>query len=137
MAPLLETKHKKALILGDGGAAKAVKIALQQLNLEYISAVRSATDVNNKVTYQELKNMNLNEFDIIINTTPLGMHPDTSSKPDINYSQFNNNQIFYDLVYNPLQTTFLSIGIKQGCKIKNGLEMLHLQAEAGWRIWNK
>lgn len=137
LAPLLEPKHKKALILGDGGAAKAVKKALKQLHLEYISVVRSDNIVNNKVTYQQLENMDLNEFDIIINTTPLGMHPDTTSKPDINYLQFNKNKIFYDLVYNPIQTEFLTIGLQQCGIIKNGLEMLHLQAEAGWRIWNK
>ena len=114
-----------------------MKIALENLQISYICVVRSATNVNNKITYTDLMNIDLNQFDIIINTTPLGMYPDITSKPDINYHQLNNNQIFYDLVYNPLQTEFLNIGEKQGGIIKNGLEMLHLQAAAGWCIWKQ
>lgn len=136
LEPLLDAQHKKAIILGDGGAAQAVKFALHELHIPYLSVVRNNSNVNNSITYEILKLKNLADYQIIINTTPLGMHPNINDKPDINYEQLNNNHILYDLIYNPLQTGFLLIGENKGCKIKNGLEMLHLQAEAGWHIWN-
>lgn len=136
LEPLLDVQHKKAIVLGDGGAAQAVKFALNELYIPYISVVRNSSIVNNSITYEMLKLQNLVDYQIIINTTPVGMHPNINDKPDINYEQLNNTHILYDLIYNPIQTEFLIIGKSKGCKIKNGLEMLHLQAEEGWHIWN-
>lgn len=126
----------KALILGTGGSSKAVKAALDDLNIEYLSISRnSSTSTIDYQTIQEHPEM-LHEYRMIINTTPLGMYPNTEAAPDLDYSNLSRHHFLYDLIYNPLETKFLRIGKEKGAKIKNGLEMLHLQAEKSWEIWN-
>ena len=134
LKPMLEKQHEKALIFGDGGAAKAVKYVLKQLGIPYLVVVRKK--VENTIHYEEVTEGLLNEYKILINTTPLGMSPNLESSPPIPYKYLTNQHLAYDLVYNPEETMFLSKAKHQGAKIKNGLEMLYLQAERSWYIWN-
>ena len=128
-----ETKLK-ALILGTGGASKAVYYGLKQLEVEPVYVSR--TPGNNVLTYDQLMLNHYTEYRIIVNTTPLGMSPDIKSCPQIDYSLINSNHLLYDAVYNPDKTLFLQKGEEKGATIKNGLEMLHFQAEQAWEIWN-
>ncbi len=133
--PLLSSAHKKALILGTGGASKAVAKGLKQLSIEFKYASR--TPANSDILgYNQITNETLSEYKLIVNTTPLGMFPKTDSCPDIPYSSLSSEHLLFDLIYNPEETLFLKKGNEQGAQIKNGLEMLHLQAEEAWRIWN-
>ncbi|MBX2876890.1 MAG: shikimate dehydrogenase [Saprospiraceae bacterium] len=122
-----------ALILGTGGAAKAVKYALEQAGIKavYVSR-RSGTDI---LTYDELNQNTLEQYRLIVNTTPLGMSPNVDSFPNIPYHYIGENHLCFDLVYNPKATLFLQKAQRQGAYILNGLEMLHLQAEKSWEIW--
>ncbi|MFY7651193.1 MAG: shikimate dehydrogenase family protein [Chitinophagaceae bacterium] len=133
--PLLQPNHKKALILGTGGAAAAVAFVLQKLAIpfKYVSRKPAA----NQFAYEELTAAVFNEYPIIINTTPLGTYPDVNTKPSIPYHLLNTNNYLYDLVYNPSVTAFLQEGINKGCTTKNGYDMLILQAEENWKIWNE
>jgi shikimate dehydrogenase len=135
LIPLLKTFHKKALILGNGGAAAAVIYVMNKLGIAYKIVSRSLYD-NSTITYRQLKKKEISEHLLIINTTPLGMNPDINSCPDIPYQHITENHLLYDLVYNPSKTLFLRKGEEQGALIKNGEEMLVLQAEESWRIWN-
>lgn len=135
LKPLLESHHKKALILGTGGASKAVSYALERLKIPYILVSRIAK--NNIIGYEDITREVLSKYHIIINCTPLGTFPNTESCPNIPYGSINTQHLFYDLIYNPSETEFLKRGKKQGAKTKNGLEMLELQAEKSWKIWNK
>lgn len=123
----------KAFILGTGGAAKAVKFVLDKLHIPYQMVSRK----NGDITYEGLTAQIFSEVNLIINTTPLGMAPNHNSKPQIPYQWLNKKYFLYDLVYNPEKTIFLSEGLKKGCKIKNGHDMLILQAEKAWQIWNQ
>lgn len=127
----------KALILGIGGAAKAVIAVLNDLNIPFLKISRDKT--KGDFSYEDLNGNSsiLEEHRLIINTTPLGMSPNTKSKPDIDYSMLNSNFYLYDLIYNPAETAFMLEGKKFGASTKNGLEMLELQAEKSWEIWNK
>lgn len=128
---------KMALILGTGGASKAVKATLEDLGIQHQFVSRKPE--NGQLTYQEISSSHnhLVESSLIINTTPLGMSPEQDSLPDLPYDQLTENHFLYDLVYNPLKTAFMQKGIEAKCWIKNGLEMLHGQAEKSWEIWNK
>ncbi|WP_129715360.1 shikimate dehydrogenase [Pedobacter sp. SYP-B3415] len=134
LLPLLRAQHKKALIFGNGGAAKAVKFVLNKLGIDFLSIVRQPAE--GCITYAEVDAGLLALHPLLINTTPLGMSPDTHSAPDIPYQAVTPDHLAYDLVYNPEETLFLSHAAKQGSTVKNGLEMLYLQAEEAWRIWN-
>jgi shikimate dehydrogenase len=125
----------KALILGTGGAAKAVAYALKNLTIPYKYVSRNALE--NGLTYEDLTTEIISEYHLLINTTPLGMSPNTESCPSIPYEGICNQHFMYDLVYNPQTTTFLKQGLGRGAKIKSGLDMLYFQAEKGWEIWNK
>ncbi|MEM7550603.1 MAG: shikimate dehydrogenase [Bacteroidota bacterium] len=127
-------KGEAALILGTGGASKAVAAVLLDKEIPFRKVSRSKSD--DIVTYDDLKTEGLSNYRLIINTTPLGMFPETSSKPDLLYNSISKEHYFYDLVYNPPETTFLSEAKKYGAEIKNGYEMLVLQAERSWGIWN-
>jgi shikimate dehydrogenase len=129
-----ETKNIKALILGTGGAAKAVKAALQDLNISYRFVSRKKE--KNNLSYDELNENILSEYKLIINTSPLGMYPNTDIFPDIPYQYLTSEHFLFDLVYNPEETTFMEKGAEKGARTQNGLEMLHLQAEKAWEIWN-
>ncbi len=124
----------KAIVLGTGGASKAVQAALIDLNIPFIIVSRVKTDEN--IIYEELYAKILNENNLIINTSPLGMHPNIDEHPYINYNLLDNRHLLYDLVYNPPETSFMKLGKEKGAEVKNGLEMLHAQAEKAWEIWN-
>lgn len=125
--------HSKALILGTGGASKAVAYALQKMNIAYQYVSRVST--KQALSYTMLSPEVIQEHSIIINTTPLGMSPSVKTCPKLPYIALEPKHILFDLVYNPEQTLFLKRGIEQGAKTINGLEMLHLQAEKAWDIW--
>jgi shikimate dehydrogenase len=134
LKPLLEKHHTKALVFGDGGAAKAVKYVLDKLHIDYKIVVRKA--IPNAILYEEITPEILASHTLLINTTPLGMSPNVDTFPDIDYNILGAKHLAYDLVYNPLETTFLIKAAQQGAVIKNGLEMLYQQAEKAWSIWN-
>lgn len=134
LAPLLRNDMNKALVLGTGGAARAVKFVLDKRDIPQIYV--SSSGKEGTLSYQELTDEIIHECLLIINTTPLGMHPATESYPPIPYDALSANHLLYDLVYNPEQTTFLQKGRQCGAATQNGMEMLKLQAEASWVIWN-
>ena len=124
---------KNALILGTGGASKAIQYALNIKNINFDIGSRKN---NKKYISYDLINKKIKDYDLIINTTPLGTFPDVSKKPKINYNLINENHFCYDLIYNPEKTSFLKECEKKGARIMNGLEMLKSQAEESWIIWN-
>lgn len=134
LKPLLKANHKKALIFGDGGAAKAVKYVLNKLGIAYQSVVRSPQA--GKILYSDVTPEILSTHTLLINTTPLGTFPNVDAQPPIDYSILSDAHLAYDLVYNPLATAFLRKAAQQGATTINGLQMLHLQAEKAWFIWN-
>ena len=134
LKPFLKVNHTHALILGDGGAARAVKYVLDQLGISFLTVVRTA--VSGTITYEQISEELMNTHQLIINTTPLGTFPNVEASPAIPYHLMTADHLAYDLVYNPEVTAFLQQAKAQGAAIKNGLEMLHLQAERSWFIWN-
>lgn len=134
LKPLLKPHHKKALILGTGGAAKAIAYGLKQLEIEFQYVSRKKTDET--IGYNELHQHVFDEYQIIINCSPIGTFPNIEDCPDIPYQYLTSNHIAYDLIYNPEKTTFLAKAEAQKATIKNGYEMLVLQAEKAWEIWN-
>lgn len=136
LRPMLEEKHKKALILGTGGASKAIKYILDKLNIEYLSASIEDQLFANEIRYSQITNELLKEYLIIIHATPIGTFPNVDNCPEIPYQSITSDHVLFDLVYNPEETLFLKKGKAQGAKTKNGLEMLHLQAIRAWEIWN-
>ena len=133
--PLLLPSHKKALILGTGGASKAVYHGLKNLGIE--SVFVSRTHKPGMLTYEELTPEIMAEHTVIVNCTPLGMYPKVDFCPDIPYEYLTPNHLLYDLLYNPNVTLFMKKGEERGAITKNGLEMLLLQAFAAWEIWNR
>lgn len=133
LVPEVQTPYK-ALILGTGGASKAVMFALKQLGIicRYVSRKKQ----NNLLTYQQIDENIIREHTIIINTTPLGTFPNVDELPDIPYQYLSSTHLLYDLVYNPSETAFMREGRLRGCRVKNGEEMLHIQALRAWSIWN-
>lgn len=134
LVPLLKKHHKKALVLGTGGASKAVQFVLKKLSIPFTLISRKKED--NTLIYNELNNKIIQENTLIINTTPIGMQALEHEIPDIPLEAISNQHLIYDLIYNPTKTLLLKQAEKQGATIKNGLEMLQLQAEASWEIWN-
>lgn len=134
--PLLNTQHAKALILGTGGASKAVFHGLKQLGIETTFVSRTKQN-KQTITYKELTPKLMAENKIIVNATPVGMYPNVNECPKILYEDLTKNHLLYDLLYNPDQTLFLRKGAEKGCTTKNGLEMLLLQAFSAWEIWQK
>ena len=124
--------YKNALILGSGGASKAIQYAIKNKKINFDVASRKS-DIN-YIDYTEIEN--LEKYDLIVNCTPLGTHPNINDKPDLNYDQLNDRHLCYDLIYNPSETLFLNESKKRGARILNGLQMLKLQAEESWKIWN-
>lgn len=133
--PLLEPYHKKALILGTGGASKAIEFGLRSLKLETLKVSRTGKD--GAIRYTDITPEMMKEYNVIVNCTPCGMFPHADECPDLPYNAMDNHTLLYDLIYNPDETLFLTKGKKQGAIIKNGLEMLLLQAFASWEFWNK
>ncbi len=135
LQPLLNVQHKNALILGTGGAAKAVAFALADLGIEFQFVSRIPKD--HEIGYNELNAETFSQFQIVINCTPIGTSPNTAAHPDIPFHFFTNNHIAYDLIYNPAETTFLKLAAERGALIKNGYDMLVFQAEKAWEIWQQ
>lgn len=134
LSPLLTADVTKAIILGSGGASKAVVYALKKVRISPVVVSRNRD--KGDIVYEDINEAIINECLLIVNTTPLGMAPDTESCPPIPYQFIGKHHICYDLVYNPETTKFMQLCARQGAKVKNGLEMLHRQAELGWEIWN-
>jgi shikimate dehydrogenase len=134
--PHLKSHHKKALILGTGGASKAIAYALKKLKIKYDFVSRSQKE-NVTFLYSDLSEKIISDYTIIINCTPIGTFPKVNACPDIPYDAITKEHILYDLIYNPEQTKFLHCGQLKGATTINGLEMLSLQAEKSWEIWNK
>ena len=135
LEPLLQSHHKRALILGTGGAAKAVAFALEELDILHTFVSREASE--NAIDYNRINVTTFDNFQIIINCTPVGTSPNTKEFPPIPYEYFTEKHIAFDLIYNPEETQFLKKAQKKGATIKNGYEMLVFQAEKAWKIWNK
>lgn len=130
----INNTHKKALILGTGGASKAIAFVLNELNISYKFVSRKPT--KHSLSYQSLTEQIIAEYTLIINCTPLGTFPDIEEKPSIPYQYLTSEHLLYDLIYNPEETSFLKSGKQRGAKICNGLPMLEFQAEKAWSIWN-
>lgn len=133
--PLLRAWHTKALVLGTGGASKAICVALENLGIKWTYVSRRPAE--GQLTYDDLTPSIMEEYTVIVNCSPLGMHPKVDECPDIPYEHLTQHHLLFDLVYNPLETLFMKKGAEQGAVVKNGLEMLHLQAIASWGFWNK
>jgi shikimate dehydrogenase len=133
--PLLNKHHIKALILGTGGASKAVGFALRKLKIEYDYVSRNPDEF--QLSYDDLNASVFLEYQIFINTTPVGTFPNIEESPQLDYSLFTDKHIAYDLIYNPEETLFLKKAKENGAIIKNGHDMLIFQAEKAWEIWNK
>ena len=133
--PLLQSGlHTRALVLGTGGASRAVVYGLQQLGLH--PQLVSRTEGTGRLSYAQLTEAVIQDHKVIVNCSPVGMYPHTDACPDLPYHLLTPQHLLYDLVYNPLQTRFMELGKQQGAVVKNGLEMLHLQAEAAWQMWH-
>lgn len=134
--PLLEYQHKKALILGTGGASKAIAYGLKELGLEIKFVSRNPKD-ENTLAYNQLTPEIMDAYKVIVNCTPVGMYPRADECPDIPYECLTPQHLLYDLLYNPDITLFMKKGADQGAIVKNGLEMLLLQAFGAWDFWNE
>src|SRR5215210_3197227 len=137
LLPNLTDAHNKALILGTGGAASAVEFVLKKSGIEFLFVSRKSQAGKSILAYDQISKEILNEHKLIINTTPLGMYPDVEERPEISYDYLTKNHYLYDLVYNPQQTLFLKKGAAKGAITKNGADMLIIQAEESWKIWNE
>ena len=134
--PFLDTTHGRALILGTGGASKAVAYALKKIGVEVFFATSSNKKNTNTFFYDEINEGMMSAFKLIINTTPLGLYPNINEAPALPYHLFTDKHLAYDLIYNPEQTLFLKQAKEKGAVTINGLSMLHLQAQKSWEIWN-
>lgn len=135
LEPLLQPHHKKALILGTGGASKGVAFALDELGILYTFVSREAKE--NAIDYNQINATTFDNYQIIINSTPVGTSPNVDAFPLIPYEFFTEKHIAYDLIYNPAETQFLKKAKEKGAQVKNGLDMLIFQAKKAWEIWNK
>lgn len=131
----LKPSHKKALILGTGGASKAVEYVLMKLGITYEMVSRTKTETS--LCYEDITAAKIDDVQLIINTTPLGMYPKIETCPTLPYTCLTPDHYCYDLVYNPSETLFLSKAKAEGSATKSGMDMLEFQAEANWRIWNE
>lgn len=135
--PLLAKHHKKALILGTGGSSKAVAYVLGKLGIEFSFISRNKNISNLIRHYKDLSKDIISSHQLIINTTPVGMFPGIHEFPDIPYDFISKDHLLFDLVYNPSETLFMKKGMGKGATVSNGLQMLFLQAERSWKIWNE
>ncbi|WP_405605579.1 shikimate dehydrogenase family protein [Polaribacter sp. Asnod1-A03] len=133
--PLIKEHHKRALILGTGGASKAIAYALKKNDIKFKFVSRNPNG-KKEISYQDLTKEVMEKHQIIINSTPIGTSPNIDQSPNIPYQYITEKHLLYDLIYNPEVTVFLAKGRENGAAIKNGYEMLELQAEESWRIWN-
>jgi shikimate dehydrogenase len=136
ISPYFKSHHKFALILGTGGASKAIAYALKKNKIQYKFVSRKPSG-KEEISYNDVTNEVLNKYHIIVNCTPIGTSPDIHVSPNIPYQFLSEKHLLFDLIYNPEISTFLAKGKQQGASIKNGFEMLEMQAEESWRIWNE
>ena len=142
LLPFLKPHHTHALILGTGGASAAVQWVLQKLNIQFqlvsrnTNAIEANTEMKASLSYDQLAASVIESHTLIINTSPLGMYPNTNEAPPIAYEGITAQHHLYDLVYNPIETLFMKNGLAKGATVQNGLAMLHIQAEESWAIWN-
>ncbi|HEX2606756.1 MAG TPA: shikimate dehydrogenase [Flavisolibacter sp.] len=134
LKPKLQPHHTQALVLGNGGASKAVQYTLDELEIPFCLVSRRQQE--GQLGYEDIGDEAMRKYTIIINTTPLGMFPNVDADPSIPYELLTDRHLLFDLIYNPEKTSFLKKGAAQGAQIVNGQEMLVLQAEESWRIWN-
>lgn len=134
--PLLKNHHTKALVLGTGGAAKAVAYVLENLGISVTFVSRFPQNQSGQLSYAQISPAIINEHTIIVNATPIGMTPQIEASPLNDYKGIGSQHYLFDLIYNPSETIFLQEGKKRGAIVKNGLEMLVIQAEENWKIWN-
>ena len=132
--PLLKPNHRKALILGTGGASRAVRVGLERLGIDWTYVSR--TPAKGRYTYEELTPEILQDYQVVVNCSPVGMYPNKDACPAIPYEALTPGHLLFDVVYNPEETLFMKRGAEQGAVVKNGLEMLYLQAVASWEFWN-
>jgi len=135
LKPFLTNKHDRALILGTGGASQTVAYVLKELNMDCLFVSRDPKN-GMTISYQEVNSYVIKHHHLIINTTPIGMFPNESACPLIDYDALTSHHLLYDLIYNPNETLFLKKGKEMGSSTMNGMEMLQLQAEKAWEIWN-
>lgn len=135
--PLLSPSDRKALVLGTGGVAQAVAYGVKRLGLEFTMVSRKSDETRHILGYGDLEENIIREHSVIINCTPLGMYPDINHQPDIPYMQIGRQHLLFDCIYNPEETRFLRHGREAGARTKNGYEMLIIQAEEAWKIWNE
>ena len=142
LLPFLQPHHTQALILGTGGASAAVQWVLQKLNIQFqlvsrnTNTIEANTEMKSSLSYDQLAASVIESHTLIINTSPLGMYPNTNEAPPIAYEGITAQHHLYDLVYNPTETLFMQKGLEKGATVQNGLAMLHIQAEESWAIWN-
>jgi shikimate dehydrogenase len=142
LLPFLKPHHSHALILGTGGASAAVQWVLQKLNIQFQIVSRRGntleenSEMKASLSYDQLSASVIESHTLIINTSPLGMYPNTNEAPNIAYDAITAQHHLYDLVYNPTETLFMKNGLAKGATVQNGLDMLHIQAEESWAIWN-
>lgn len=135
--PLREYHHQKALILGTGGASKAVKFVLSKYKIPFLQVSRNHSVECDFISYDMVDESLLNEYNIVINCSPIGMYPAIDKKPAIPYHYVSKHHLLFDLIYNPAETLFLKEGKRHGAIIKNGYDMLVTQAEESWKIWQQ
>lgn len=135
LRPLLCPHHTKALVLGTGGASKAICAGLEKLGFEWRYVSRTPRE--NAFTYADLTAEVMQEHTVLVNCSPVGMYPHINQAPQIPYAHLTERHLLFDLVYNPTETRFMQLGKAQGATVKNGLEMLHIQADASWKFWNE
>ena len=138
LGAMLQEQDQYALLLGTGGVSKAIQYALSEMGIGYTLVSRHLTAKNEKaIAYENVDQEVIKKHTIIVNCTPLGMHPYESELPKIPYEYLTESHLLFDCIYNPAKTLFLQEGEKHGCRIKNGLEMLHIQADKAWDIWKR
>ena len=137
LVPLLKDYHHKALILGTGGSSQTAAFVLRKLGIQWMWVSRTHSGKSTQtINYSDITGYMLKEYRLIINTTPLGMYPKVEGKPDLPYDAIDQHHLLFDLIYNPALTAFLKEGKKRGAITKNGYQMLCLQAERSWELWN-
>jgi len=136
LLPLLKPHHTKALVLGSGGSSKAVQYVLRKLGIGFLVVTRNEDPAEGFIQYNSIDQNLVEQSTLIINCSPVGMYPRIDEKPAIPYRYLSNKHLLFDLIYRPEQTKFLEEGLKMGATVKNGYEMLVIQAEENWKIWN-
>jgi len=136
LVPHLTNVHKKALVLGSGGSSKAIQYVLRKLGIYFQVVSRYKNEKRHFILYEEVTPGILQDHLLVVNCTPVGMFPDVYAQPPLPYNGIGQTHLLYDLIYSPAQTKFLTNGVQNGAVVKNGLEMLEIQAEENWKIWN-